>query len=239
MLCVKNITKSFDTLKVLDQISFTVKEKEIVAIVGPSGCGKSTLLKMIAGLQDSDEGMITGADQQISYIFQEDRLLPWRTVWENINLAGDKENKQEIQKLIDEVGLNGFEKYYPGQLSGGMKKRCGIARAFYHKNNLLLMDEPFSGLDYGLRHEMLALLRSVWMQRQQSILFITHDPEEALAVADRILIFTGRPSRIKKEIILPDFEERSKRKNKECIRMQILDAMLEENDNEFIKKFAV
>jgi len=209
MLIVKEVEKSFNELLVLNNINFEIKDSEIVAIIGPSGCGKSTLLNVISGLVQPDKGLIAGADNAISCVFQDDRLLPWRNVWENVSLANDKENPLRIQELIEAVGLSGFEKYYPSQLSGGMKKRCGIARAFYHSSELLLLDEPFQGLDYCLRREMLDMLLKVWRMNKQSVLFITHEIEEALTVASKILVLSNRPGKIVKEFVLPDKEGRN------------------------------
>lgn len=209
ILKVKNISKKFDSLKVLKNISLQINDDEILAIIGPSGCGKSTLLNIVAGLIKADSGHVEGADDAIAYIFQDDRLLPWRTVFENISLVNDKKDKKEITELIDAVGLTGFEDYLPEQLSGGMKKRCGIARAFYYKSKLLLLDEPFQGLDYSLRQEMLSMLLSVWKKHTQSVLFITHEIDDALSVASRIIVLSGRPSTITHEFSLPYEEGRS------------------------------
>ncbi len=132
MLEMKGISKRMGDLPVLSDISFHVKEGEIVAIIGPSGCGKSTLFNLISKLDIPDSGSIQGIGDSVACVFQDDRLLPWRTVRENIRLVREPEDKGKIQELIDAVGLNGFESYYPKQLSGGMQKRCGIARAFYY-----------------------------------------------------------------------------------------------------------
>lgn len=234
MVNIDKISLKFGTLPVLEQLSFEIKKEEIVALIGPSGCGKSTLLNVIAGLIPSDSGEVRKAGDAVSFIFQDDRLLPWCSIWKNISLVENKEDRQKIQKLIDDVGLTGFEHYRPAQLSGGMKKRCGIARAFYHQSTLLLMDEPFQGLDYCLRQEMLKLLLSVWESRKQSILFVTHEIEEALSVADRILVLSGRPAEIVQEITLPPRAERTDT-HPELIRarreiMAVITAQGEEND---------
>lgn len=223
MLIVKDISQNFGELSVLNNISFQVEDNEIVAVLGPSGCGKSTLLNIIAGLQKPKTGFVTGVDHAISFVFQDDRLLPWKTVWQNISLVNDQENKEEIKNLIKDVGLENFEQYKPSQLSGGMKKRCGIARAFYYKSELLLMDEPFQGLDYSLRQEMLNMLLRVWNAHKQAVLFITHEIDEALIVANRILVLSGRPSNITKQFILPPYEERNpKSKELNDIRQEII-----------------
>lgn len=209
MLRVDSVSKTFQGMPVLAQISFQVQDGEIVALIGPSGCGKSTLLNMVSGLVQPDSGVIEGAGDSIACIFQDDRLLPWRTVWENISLVREKTDQAGIRDLINEVGLGGFEGYYPAQLSGGMQKRCGIARAFYYQSRLLLMDEPFQGLDYCLRQEMISMLLTVWRLYRQSILFVTHEIDDAMMVASRILVLSKRPGRIAEEILLPGSEGRN------------------------------
>lgn len=208
MMRAEHIRCGFDKLPVLEDVSFQVADDEIVALIGPSGCGKSTILNVIAGLKKADEGTLSGNGGATAFVFQDDRLLPWRSVWKNISLVRDKEDKDAIARLIRDVGLEGFEHYLPGQLSGGMKKRCGIARAFYRNSDLLLMDEPFQGLDYPLRQEMLQMLLSVWREHKQGVLFVTHEIEEAFTVAGRVLVLSRRPSRIIREIVLPPYEKR-------------------------------
>lgn len=209
MLRVDTVSKTFQGMLVLDQISFQAQDGEIVALIGPSGCGKSTLLNIVSGLVQPDSGAIEGAGDSIACIFQDDRLLPWRTVWENIGLVREKPDQAGIRDLINEVGLGGFEGYYPSQLSGGMQKRCGIARAFYYQSRLLLMDEPFQGLDYCLRQEMISMLLTVWRLYRQSILFVTHEIDDAMMVASRILVLSKRPGRMAEEILLPGSEGRN------------------------------
>jgi len=203
MLMVKDVHLDFDHLKVIDGVSFELNDEEIVVIIGPSGCGKSSLLRMIAHLEQPTSGSITGDYQRMGFVFQDDRLLPWLDVYDNIKIVNDIEDKDEIDKLLDAVDLNGFESYKPDQLSGGMKKRCGLARAFYYNSDLLLMDEPFSGLDYSLRQDMIKLLLRLWQNKKKPILFITHEIDEAIKVANRILVMSPRPSKIIKEYKIP------------------------------------
>ena len=208
MLKLSHLQKSFGDLPVIRDFSLTVEDREIVALIGPSGCGKSTLLHMISGLREPNSGTIDGADGKLSYMFQTSRLLPWRTVWDNIRLVRENAPDAEIQQLIDDVGLTGFERYFPGQLSGGMARRCALARAFHYGGDLLLMDEPFQGLDYGLRMEMLDMLLSVWKKQRQSVLFVTHEIDEALTVSSRIAVLSGRPATVLEVIDLPGSEGR-------------------------------
>lgn len=208
MLKLTHLNKSFGELPTLRNFTLEVRPQEILALIGPSGCGKSTLLNIIAGLERPDKGSVECADDHISYMFQGARLLPWRTVYENIRLVRENSGKDEITSLIEAVGLKGFENYYPGQLSGGMAKRCALARAFHYGGRLLLMDEPFQGLDYGLRMEMLSMLLSIWRKNRQSVLFVTHEIDEALTVASRIAVLSSRPATVKEVIELPGREGR-------------------------------
>ena len=208
MLELRNITKRFSDLPVIEGLDLTLRDREILALTGPSGCGKTTLLNMISALEQPDGGEIQGNDVRISYMFQSARLLPWRTVYDNIRLVNEDAGKKNALRLIEAVGLKGFENYYPAQLSGGMAKRCALARAFHYRGQMLLMDEPFQGLDYGLRMEMLSMLLKIWRSEQQSILFVTHEIDEALTVASRIAVLSARPARIRKIIELPGQEGR-------------------------------
>ena len=220
MLSIKELKKEYDGLSVLDGINLEVGKKEIVALLGPSGCGKSTLLNLIAGLNKEYQGEIDNRAGKIGYVFQEDRLLPWLTVYENIRAAGEKEDKERIHELIRMMKLEGFASYYPAQLSGGMRQRCGIARALYFGSRLLLMDEPFRSLDYGLRMEMLEQVKEVGKTEHTSVLFVTHDIEEALIVADRILVFGKRPSTIMQEISLPKAQRLRRMEEESLIRLK-------------------
>lgn len=208
MLKLEHLNKSFDRLSVLQDFSLEVKTGEILALIGPSGCGKSTLLNIITGLENADSGQVICKADQISYMFQGTRLLPWRTVYENIRLVRENTPKEKILGLIESVGLKGFEDFYPGQLSGGMAKRCALARAFHYGGQLLLMDEPFQGLDYGLRMEMLSMLLTIWEKTHPSVLFVTHEIDEALTAASRIAVLTSRPTGVKEIVTLPGKEGR-------------------------------
>ncbi|MDM8128811.1 ATP-binding cassette domain-containing protein, partial [Paraclostridium benzoelyticum] len=150
LLKIENLTKNFEDLKVIENLSLNIKENEIVAIIGPSGCGKSTLLNIISGIVKKYEGKIHTSKPTIGYLFQEDRLLPWMNVFENVKVVNDNSKNADALKIIEEVGLKKFEKSYPDTLSGGMRQRCSIARGFNYDCDLLLMDEPFKSLDYNL-----------------------------------------------------------------------------------------
>lgn len=191
-----DVCKSYGDLQVIDHISLSVSKNEIVVILGPSGCGKSTLLQMIATNKTANNPSLKINTQDIGFVFQDDRLLPWRTLKQNIALVKDKQDDALLEHLLQQTELKDFADYYPNACSGGMKKRCNIARAFYYGGDLLLMDEAFSGLDYELRKDMYRLLLRMLEQSKKAVLMVTHDIDEALIMADRILIFSKRPSRI-------------------------------------------
>lgn len=208
-LSVRGLKKSFGDLKVLDDISLDVAEGEFVCIVGPSGCGKTTFLRIIGGLESADDGAIEidgkpvtapGADR--GFVFQADSLLPWRRVFDNafigleINGRNSAEDRSVTRRLLDLVGLSGFEKYFPRQLSGGMRQRVNLARALAVDPQVLLMDEPFSGLDAQTREIMQTELLRIWAEGRKTVLFITHQIDEAVFLADRVIVFGRRPGRI-------------------------------------------
>ena len=208
MLRLSGICKRFEDLPVLSNLSLTLSRGEIVALIGPSGCGKTTLLNIISGLTAPDAGTVEGVDGRLSYMFQSARLLPWRTVEENIRLVREDAPAGEVRSLIAAVGLEGFERYYPSQLSGGMARRCALARALHFGGEIFLMDEPFQGLDYGIRMEMLSMLLSIWQRERPGVLFVTHEIDEALTVATRIAVLTPRPTTICQWFDLPGPEGR-------------------------------
>ncbi len=193
-----------------------VEEGEFVSIVGPSGCGKSTFLNVLLGLIPASGGemairgiKVTGPGQDRAMVFQEFGLLPWRTVMNNIELGLElqgvaKEERQAVsQKFINMVGLTGFESHYPHELSGGMKQRVGIARALVTDPEVLLMDEPFAALDAQTRDIMQAELLRIWDEAQKTVLFVTHQIEEAVYLSDRVIVMTKRPGKMKKIIDIP------------------------------------
>ncbi len=199
-------------------IRLDIKRGEFVSLVGPSGCGKSTLLNMVAGLLKPTSGSIqydgqevTKINTDVGYITQDDNLLPWRTVIDNVALAlefrgVDKAKRYEMaRERLATVGLSGFEHFYPHELSGGMRKRVGIVRTLVYNPNVLLMDEPFGPLDAQTRVILQDELLKLWSQTQQTVMFVTHDLVESIALSDRIVVFTGAPGTIKRiyDINLP------------------------------------
>ena len=209
----KEFAKGERRVLALESISLNVAEREFVAILGPSGCGKSTLLNMVAGFDRPTRGLVRVDGKEIAepsprrgVVFQEPALFPWFSVMENV-VFGPKTQGQKAadyrpraEQIIEQVGLRGFETSYPAELSGGMRQRVGIARVLIMQPQVLLMDEPFGSLDAQTRMLMQELLLWVWEQHHQTVLFITHDIEEALLLADRVCVMTARPGRIKKNI---------------------------------------
>ncbi|HKL37872.1 MAG TPA: ABC transporter ATP-binding protein [Bacteroidales bacterium] len=209
---LNNIRKSFGNLRLYSQFSLELPEKKISCILGPSGCGKTSLLNMIGGITYQDEGVILGTDQkEVSFIFQEPRLLPWKNVYDNLRFVLHNQNLTDKEKLIDTnlriVGLQRFAHYYPGQLSGGMKQRVAIARAFCYPSDIILMDEPLKTLDPMLKWNLMKTFLKIWKKDRRTVVFVTHDVEEALVMGEDIFVFSQPPVRIKKHIVNPLREE--------------------------------
>ncbi|WDV45135.1 ABC transporter ATP-binding protein [Clostridiaceae bacterium M8S5] len=220
ILQLNKIEKNFENIQVLKDFSLVVSKNEIVCIIGPSGCGKSTLLNMISGYIYPCSGELENKSDNISYVFQEDRLLPWRNVYENIQIVNKKQSKEHILSLIEKVGLKGFEEHYPLELSGGMRQRCAIARAFNYDANLLLMDEPFKSLDYNLRFNMIDQLLELWHTKKCAVVFVTHEIDEALLLGDRIVVLSSRPTKPIKEIDIDKPKGKRSLKDKELIEIR-------------------
>lgn len=210
---VRNLTKSFGDLVVLDDISFEIKEGEFFCIVGPTGCGKTTFLNSVTKLYSIDKGdilinnkSINLRKQSLAYIFQEESTMPWLNVEENISFGLKIKNyprniiKEQVDNVISMVGLDKYRKYYPKQLSTSMLQRVSIARAFAIKPELLLMDEPYGQLDIELKFKLEDELIKLWEKTSTTALFITHNIEEAVYLGQRILVLTNKPSKVKKII---------------------------------------
>jgi len=212
-VCVRNLTKSFGDLLVLDDISFDVKDEEFLCIVGPTGCGKTTFLNSLTRLYTIDSGSITlnGEDinlkkQNIAYIFQEYSTMEWLTVKENIGYGlkikhfAKEEIRKRVENVMTVVGLTKYAEYYPRQLSASMLQRVVIARAFAVEPELLLMDEPYGQLDLQLKYHLEDELIKLWETTHTTVIFITHNIEEAVYLSDRILVLTNKPTKIKRSI---------------------------------------
>lgn len=207
VLELNNVTKTFYTeigeLKVLDDISFSVSPGEIVAIVGPSGAGKSTILNLISGLILPTEGKVnTFCD--IGYMFQKDQLFEWRTVWNNVTLGleikkiKDNDSYENVKEMLKKYGLGEFINNYPYELSGGMRQRIALIRTLATKPNLLLLDEPFSALDFQTRMRVSDDVYKMIRDENLSAILVTHDISEAIAIADKVIVLSKRPAKIKK-----------------------------------------
>jgi NitT/TauT family transport system ATP-binding protein len=213
---VRGLSKSFQlagaVIEAVRDVSFSVRRGEFVALLGPSGSGKSTILNMIATLVKPSGGQILidgnpvtagKATPNVGYVFQRDTLFPWRTVADNIGYGlqlarvADAERKERVAACIAQAGLKGFEQAYPSALSGGMRQRAALMRTLVVEPQILLMDEPFGALDTHTKIDMHEVLLRIWDREQQTVLFVTHDLGEALTLADRIILFSVRPGRIK------------------------------------------
>jgi len=213
MMAVEHATKHYKTgsgsVHALEDLSLEIAAGEFVCVLGPSGCGKSTLLWAMSGLHDLTSGRILlggtpvdGPRPEIGMIFQEANLLPWRNLWQNIHFPFEikrldpKPFASRIRSLIDEVGLTGFEKKMPRELSGGMQQRASIVRCLSYDPAVILMDEPFGALDAFTRDEMNLLIQKIWMETGKTIVFVTHNVTEAIFLADRVVVLTPRPGRL-------------------------------------------
>jgi ABC-type nitrate/sulfonate/bicarbonate transport system ATPase subunit len=209
----KAFAKDGRSVEALQGIDLSIAQKEFTAILGPSGCGKSTLLNMVAGFDAPTRGQVLAGGEPVAapspkraVVFQESALFPWLSVLDNV-VFGPKtqgrppaEYRARAAQILEQVGLAGFDSHYPAELSGGMKQRVGIARVLIMEPQVLLMDEPFGSLDAQTRSLMHELLLEVWERHHQAVLFITHDIEEALLLADSVAVMTARPGRIKKRL---------------------------------------
>jgi NitT/TauT family transport system ATP-binding protein len=203
-LQLRHVSHSFDTLEVLRDLSFEVLQGEFVAIVGPSGCGKTTLLNLLSGFDQPASGFIE-RNGESRMVYQQDGLLPWQTVSENIALGlrhvkSQPQRRQQVQELVRLIRLEEFENSYPHQLSGGMRQRVELARALAGSSDILLLDEPFSSLDYLTRLRMRQELARILHERPRTVVLVTHDIEEAAQLADRVIVLGERPAQIRYEL---------------------------------------
>ncbi len=196
VLKADRLTKRFGDLLVIDNWSLELKEGEKIVLLGPSGCGKTTFFRIVSGLERQSEGKVETFVDKIGYVFQEPRLLPWRTVYDNLKIILDDEKK--IKQIIGMMGLEGFEILLPSKLSGGMKQRVNIARSLLVEPQILLMDEPFTSLDLNIKLSIIKDMEKMWKKTYFSILMVTHDIKEALMLGNKVVILSQRPSRILK-----------------------------------------
>jgi len=214
-LAVHGLGKTFGELQVLLGIELAVARGEFIALVGPSGCGKTTFLRIVAGLEPASSGQVLLDGRVVSapggdrgFVFQSDSLLPWRTVFANAiigrEIAGQvgPAERARTMELLKLVGLEGFEQYHPRQLSGGMRQRVNLARALAIDPQILLMDEPFSSLDAQTREIMQTELMRIWEEGRKTVLFVTHQIDEAVFLSDRVLVFARRPGRLRESVAI-------------------------------------
>lgn len=235
VLEITGVKKVYDSLEVLEDISLYLKQGEIASLLGPSGCGKTTLFRMVAGLTKPDGGKIfLKPGSRVGYVFQDPRLLPWKTVEENLvfvqqNYLGEEEARFIREELLTATGLLDFKDHYPAQLSGGMKQRLELIRALSIKPDLLLLDEPFKSVDTHLKIKLREMILSFWKEEGLSLLLITHDPEEAVLMADRIYLLSDKPGRVIKTL------EFNKPQQQRTIKDEELYSALEEIINIFME----
>jgi NitT/TauT family transport system ATP-binding protein len=218
IIAFDNVGVSFGGERIYDRLSFDVRRGEFVCILGPSGCGKSTSLRIIGGLLDADVGRVTVDGRaprdtwaEIAFVFQSPRLVPWRTALDNVLLgsqlrfgSGDKERRRtRAAELLSLVGLGGDTHKYPSMLSGGERQRVAIARALAVDPKIVLMDEPFSALDPNMRSRMRVEMERIWLETGKTVVFVTHDIDEALQLADRTIVLSNKPTRVLEIIDLP------------------------------------
>ncbi|HAE91257.1 MAG TPA: ABC transporter [Tissierella sp.] len=212
MYQIKDINKKFNELKVLEDITIDFPKNKTTCILGPSGCGKTTLLNIIAGIIKKDSGEIIGFNKDISFVFQEDRLIEWKNIEENISFVlKGKIDKEQIKATIDKylklVKLEEYKYYYPRELSGGMRQKISILRAFAYPSKLLIMDEPFKSLDINSKQILIDFFKELRIIENRTCIIVTHDIEEALTLGDRIIILTGKPTAVKRVMELNGNEE--------------------------------
>ncbi len=203
-IALNGISKSFGSLTVFSDLTADFPAASITVILGPSGCGKTTLLNILAGMDSDYGGTVAGGGAgSVSYLFQEPRLLPWKTVEGNLSFVlegkmDQKETRGVIDHHLEIVGLSSFMKYYPHQLSGGMKQRVSIARAFSYPARIILMDEPFQALDLGTKLSLVTSFVKLWRQEPRTVVFVTHDIQEALLLGDRLFLLSSLPAHVEK-----------------------------------------
>ena len=217
-----NIEKNFGNKKIYDKFSLIFEEGKINCILGKSGCGKSTLLNIIANLEDINSGEIIGVPEKIAYVFQEDRLIEWNSIYTNMELPllkfyAKDERKEKIKNILREVELGDCMNSYPKELSGGMRQRANIARALLYNGELLLMDEPFKSLDKSSKENIIKIFKKNHLEKNNTVIMVTHDINEALSLGDNIFILGGSPA-----ILMDKFKDVQKSKEKNNIEEKIL-----------------
>ena len=221
MLTIKGVSKFYGDIKILEALEMNIMPREIVSIIGPSGIGKTTLLRLIAGLTEPDEGTIERNSHKMGYVFQEDRLLPWLTVSENIRLVNPELSQPDLESLLNLARLKGSANQMPETLSGGMRQRAALVRAFAYEPDVVLMDEPFKSIDPYLKNQLIEDVLKIWQLNPKCIILITHDIDEALLLSDVLYMLSGKPAVLKKVIRVENprmLSEAEKRTIKESVQ---------------------
>ncbi len=223
MIKVTNLSHHYQELAVLEHLSLEFPKQQITAILGPSGCGKTTLLHLLAGLMKPQQGEVTSLTK-LSYLFQEPRLLPWLTVRENIALVLETElSRQELELKVNQVlkatGLMNYAAYYPAQLSGGLKQRVAMARAFAYPAPVLLMDEPFKSLDLKMRFQLMKDFLQLWEEEPRTVIMVTHEIKEAVFLGRQILLFSEKPVQTAKQYWIEN-EYATRFENEQLLRLE-------------------
>lgn len=200
-IILKNVNRQFNQLKVLEDISFNIKQNEFVSIIGQSGCGKTTLLYLIQGFIKQNYGVIETYGKK-GFVFQDHNLFPWKTIKQNIEISNKK--NPHIKSILINIGLEKFQDYYPNQVSEGMKQRAGIGRSLAYNSDILLMDEPFGALDYLTKLKVQEFLIDIVKKKKLTVLFVTHDIDEAIRLSDRIIVLSKLPARVLKILDVKD-----------------------------------
>ena len=238
------VSRSYGAVEVVQGVSLKIMDGEFVAIVGPSGCGKTTLLNMLAGYDAPTSGRLERSGA-VRMVFQHDGLFPWRSAAQNIDMGlrhvtGEAERTRQREDMLSLIGLTGFEDHYPHQLSGGMRQRVELARALVGESDILLMDEPFSALDYMTRLRMRNELARLLHERPRTVVLVTHDIEEAAQLADRVIVLSGRPGRIHSErsLLLPRPRELTHPEVVEMIHAVLVELGFERRGGEPLPSYA-
>lgn len=226
MINFKNVSFSYSAVQVFSGLCLSLEENKINCILGPSGCGKSTLLNMLSGDVAPQGGEIENAPKEISYVFQSPRLIPQKTVFANLDLvlkskiSDKKKRREEILSALSLVGLKDASELYPTQLSGGMAQRAAVARAFVFPSEMLLMDEPFKGLDVALKKSIMNVFASLYAREEKTVAFVTHDPDEAVLLGDKIILLSDKPAAVTAEFFVGAPREERKLYDEELIKIK-------------------
>jgi NitT/TauT family transport system ATP-binding protein len=212
-----SVEKSFGATPVLKDVSLSLVEEGITVVLGPSGCGKTTLLRIAAGLLSPDRGALPGIEgRDVSFAFQEPRLLPWLSARENLRYVLREADETAIDEVLSILELTGFEEFSPGQLSGGMQHRLALARCYLYPSDLVLLDEPFRGLDLPRKVRMMEVFSRLWSRDRRTVLMVTHDVQEAAVLGDLIAILSDRPATVRARVE-PDVPRQERRLGEEAL----------------------